>query len=117
VWANGELGSVTRLQKNRFSMVIEELFLSFREGSNVHKSVRFYAHAIQRGHMGDSRFAYVAVSRASLDAEIYTNDATGLGHRLSGDVSKTCQWSSRTLPVSTQLGKVCRSRSSKEWIS
>ena len=35
------------------------------------------------------RFAYVAVSRASLDAEIYTNDATGLGERLSRDVSKS----------------------------
>jgi ATP-dependent exoDNAse (exonuclease V) alpha subunit len=37
----------------------------------------------------NSRFAYVAVSRASLDAEIYTNDATNLGKRLSGDVSKS----------------------------
>jgi ATP-dependent exoDNAse (exonuclease V) alpha subunit len=38
----------------------------------------------------NSRFAYVAVSRASLDAEIYTNgDAADLGQRLSGDVSKS----------------------------
>ena len=37
----------------------------------------------------NSRFAYVAVSRASLDAEIYTNDGTDLGQRLSGDVSKS----------------------------
>jgi hypothetical protein len=37
----------------------------------------------------NSRFAYVAVSRASLNAEIYTNDATDLGQRLSGDVSKS----------------------------
>jgi conjugative relaxase-like TrwC/TraI family protein len=37
----------------------------------------------------NSRFAYVAVSRASLDAEIYTNGATDLGQRLSGDVSKS----------------------------
>ena len=37
----------------------------------------------------NSRFAYVAVSRASLDAEIYTNDAAGLGHKLSDDVSKS----------------------------
>jgi len=36
-----------------------------------------------------SRFAYVAVSRASLDAEIYTNSAADLGQRLSGDVSKS----------------------------
>ena len=37
----------------------------------------------------NSRFAYVAISRASLDAEIYTNDLADLGHRLSGDVSKS----------------------------
>jgi conjugative relaxase-like TrwC/TraI family protein len=37
----------------------------------------------------NSRFAYVAVSRASLDAEIYTNGAADLGQRLSGDVSKS----------------------------
>ena len=37
----------------------------------------------------NSRFAYVAVSRASMSAEIYTNDATDLGQRLSGDVSKS----------------------------
>ena len=48
-----ELGSVTRLQKNRLSMVIEELLLPFRESSNVHDFVRFYPHSIQRWSMGD----------------------------------------------------------------
>jgi ATP-dependent exoDNAse (exonuclease V) alpha subunit len=37
----------------------------------------------------NSRFAYVAVSRASLDAEVYTNDSTDLGQKLSGDISKS----------------------------
>jgi conjugative relaxase-like TrwC/TraI family protein len=37
----------------------------------------------------NTRFAYVAVSRASHDAQIFTNDATGLGHRLSHDVTKS----------------------------
>jgi conjugative relaxase-like TrwC/TraI family protein len=37
----------------------------------------------------NSRFAYVAVSRASLDAEIYTDNASDLGQRVSGDISKT----------------------------
>ena len=36
-------------------MVIEELLLPFREGSNIHDSVRFYTHSIQRGHMGNGR--------------------------------------------------------------
>ena len=37
----------------------------------------------------NSRFGYVSISRASLDAKIYTNDATDLGQKLSGEVSKT----------------------------
>lgn len=36
----------------------------------------------------NSRFAYVAVSRASYDAQIYTNDESNLAERLSRDVSK-----------------------------
>jgi conjugative relaxase-like TrwC/TraI family protein len=35
------------------------------------------------------RFAYVSVSRASHDAQIYTDDATHLAEKLSHDVSKT----------------------------
>ena len=37
----------------------------------------------------NSRFAYVSISRASVDAKIYTNDAADLGQRLSGEVSKS----------------------------
>jgi conjugative relaxase-like TrwC/TraI family protein len=36
-----------------------------------------------------SRFGYVAVSRARHDAEIYTNDAAGLGQKLTAEVQKT----------------------------
>ncbi len=37
----------------------------------------------------NTRFAYVAVSRASHEAQIYTNDAGALGQRLTHDVTKT----------------------------
>jgi conjugative relaxase-like TrwC/TraI family protein len=37
----------------------------------------------------NTRLAYVAVSRASEDARIYTNDAETLGRRLAADISKT----------------------------
>lgn len=37
----------------------------------------------------NSRFAYVSISRASLDAKIYINDAADLGQRLSGEVSES----------------------------
>jgi conjugative relaxase-like TrwC/TraI family protein len=36
----------------------------------------------------NSRLAYVSVSRARFDAQIYTNDAGQLGHQLNRDVSK-----------------------------
>lgn len=36
----------------------------------------------------NQRFAYVAVSRARIDAQVYTNDASTLADRLSRDVSK-----------------------------
>ena len=36
----------------------------------------------------NSRFAYVSVSRARLDAQIYTNDASSLSRNLSNDISK-----------------------------
>ncbi|TCK73444.1 MobF family relaxase [Acidipila rosea] len=37
----------------------------------------------------NTRLAYVAISRASHDAQIYTNDAARLGKRLATDISKT----------------------------
>jgi conjugative relaxase-like TrwC/TraI family protein len=37
----------------------------------------------------NSRFAYVSVSRARFDAEIYTNDASSLTKNLSSDISKS----------------------------
>jgi hypothetical protein len=37
----------------------------------------------------DNRFAYVSVSRASHDAQVYTNDANSLAKTLSHDVAKT----------------------------
>lgn len=37
----------------------------------------------------NARYAYVSVSRASHDAQVFTNDASNLAERLSTDVSKT----------------------------
>jgi hypothetical protein len=37
----------------------------------------------------NTRFAYVSISRASHDVQIFTNDAAALGQRLSADVTKT----------------------------
>jgi hypothetical protein len=46
----------------------------------------------------NSRLAYVAISRASHDARIYTNDAEGLGEKLASSISKT---SALEVPLST----------------
>ena len=45
----------------------------------------------------NSRLAYVAVSRGRYDAQIYTNDATSLGHELSREVSHTAalEWNGK----------------------
>jgi hypothetical protein len=37
----------------------------------------------------NARFAYVSVSRASQDAQVFTNDAANLTESLSKEVSKT----------------------------
>jgi len=46
----------------------------------------------------NSRLAYVAISRASEDAHIYTNDAASLGAKLATDHSKTSAVDFRQLP-------------------
>ena len=47
----------------------------------------------------NTRFAYVSVSRASHDAQIYTNDAVNLGRRLSTDVTKNSAVEVQKAPV------------------
>jgi ATP-dependent exoDNAse (exonuclease V) alpha subunit len=51
----------------------------------------------------NTRLAYVAVSRASQDARIYTNDADSLGKRLSVDVSKTAAIEISRVEVKSEL--------------
>jgi conjugative relaxase-like TrwC/TraI family protein len=47
------------------------------------------AKAQENSDLVHQRFAYVALSRARIDAQIYTNDASTLADRLGRDVSKT----------------------------
>jgi len=44
---------------------------------------------IANSELVNQRFAYVAVSRARIDAQLYTDDASTLAERLGRDVSKT----------------------------
>ena len=52
----------------------------------------------------NTRLAYVAVSRASDDVRIYTNDAETLGQRLAADISKTAAVDFRP-PSSTEQAR------------
>jgi len=45
-------------------------------------------HEVENRQLVNRRFAYVALSRARYEAEIYTNDAADLARRLSRDASK-----------------------------
>lgn len=53
----------------------------------------------------NTRFAYVSVSRASHDAQIYTNDSGALGQRLSHDASKSSAVDFRPQPSAQQEGR------------
>jgi ATP-dependent exoDNAse (exonuclease V) alpha subunit len=52
----------------------------------------------------NGRFAYVSVSRASQDAQIFTNDASSLAESLSRDVSKTSALDMANMPSVSDLG-------------
>jgi ATP-dependent exoDNAse (exonuclease V) alpha subunit len=56
----------------------------------------------------NGRFAYVSVSRASLDAQIYTNNAANLAESLSRDVSKTSAIDAVVNPIATTVAGMGR---------
>ena len=58
----------------------------------------------------NNRLAYVAISRASEDARIYTNDAATLGQRLATDVTKTAALDFRSKPEQPINQEVPRAR-------
>ena len=107
--ANRDLGTITAMQNGQVAVRMDNKeersvtfdpreFRQFDHGYAVtsHSSQgltagRVLAHVdtdSSRGLIND-RLAYVAISRASDDARIYTNDAETLGQRLSTDISKT----------------------------
>ncbi|WP_084214535.1 MobF family relaxase [Terriglobus sp. TAA 43] len=107
--ANRDLGTIQRIEEGQMTIQIDgkiprlvELNLSrvrqFDHGYAVTShssqgltSIRVLAHFDTDGPrlLINSRLAYVAISRASEEAHIYTNDAITLGRRLAVDVSKT----------------------------
>jgi conjugative relaxase-like TrwC/TraI family protein len=51
----------------------------------------------------NTRLAYVAISRASDDARVYTNNAETLGQRLATDISKTAAVDFRKASITTEV--------------
>jgi hypothetical protein len=107
--ANRDLGTVTAIDNNQMIVCLDgkqpreitfdtEQFRQFDHGYAVtsHSSQGLTAGRVLANIDTESsrmlintRLAYVAVSRASDDARIYTNDAETLGQRLAADISKT----------------------------
>ena len=107
--ANRDLGTIQRIEDGRMTVQMDgrgkrsitfdtEKVRQLDHGYAVtsHSSQgltagRVLAHFDTEGPRGlvNTRLAYVAISRASEDARIYTNDAANLGKRLATDVSKT----------------------------
>jgi hypothetical protein len=57
------------------------------------------------GELVNSRMAYVSVSRAQFDVQMYTNDAKALGYELSRDVSHSTAIQKQTTPEQQDMGQ------------
>jgi conjugative relaxase-like TrwC/TraI family protein len=107
--SNRDVGTITRMEPDRLTVLMDGKeqrsvsfnpaeFRQFDHGYAVtsHSSQGLTADRVianidteSSGSLINNRLAYVAISRASQDARIYTNDAETLGARLATDVTKT----------------------------
>jgi len=114
--ANRDLGTITAIESAQMTVRLDgkqpreitvntEQFRQFDHGYAVtsHSSQGLTAGRVLANIDTESsrmlintRLAYVAVSRASDDARIYTNNAETLGQRLAADISKTAAVDFRT---------------------
>ena len=107
--ANRDLGSVTAIEDGKMAVRLDsktqrivtfdpEEFRQFDHGYAVtsHSSQGLTAGRVLANidtdssrNLINSRLAYVAISRASDDARVYTNNAETLGERLASDITKS----------------------------
>lgn len=107
--SNRDMGTITRMEPDRLTVLMDGKeqrsvsfnpaeFRQFDHGYAVtsHSSQGLTADRVIANidtecsrSLINNRLAYVAISRASEDARIYTNDAATLGQRLATDVTKT----------------------------
>jgi molybdopterin-guanine dinucleotide biosynthesis protein len=121
--ANRDLGTITGIQNGQMSVRMDGKaertisfdtaeFRQFDHGYAVtsHSSQgltagRVLAHFDTDGahSLINTRLAYVAISRASDDARVYTNNAETLGQRLATDISKTAAVDFRPSSSTTEV--------------
>jgi conjugative relaxase-like TrwC/TraI family protein len=107
--ANRDMGTITKMDPDRLTVLMdgkERRSISFnpKEFRQFDHGYAVTSHSAQglttwrlianidtesSRSLINNRLAYVAISRASEDARIYTNDAATLGQRLATDVTKT----------------------------
>ena len=107
--SNRDMGTITKMEPDRLTVLMdgkEQRSVSFdpREFRQYDHGYAVTSHSAQGLTTGrvianidtdssrsliNTRLAYVAISRASEDARIYTNNAETLGQRLATDVTKT----------------------------
>jgi conjugative relaxase-like TrwC/TraI family protein len=124
--ANRDLGTITGIEDRQMSVRMDgkagrtisfdtAVFRQFDHGYAVtsHSSQgltagRVLAHFDTDGahSLINTRLAYVAISRASDDARIYTNNAETLGPRLATDISKTVAVDFRPPSSTTEVQQV-----------
>ncbi len=121
--ANRDLGTISSIENGQMSVQMDgkaertisfdtAQFRQFDHGYAVtsHSSQgltagRVLAHFDTDGahSLINTRLAYVAISRASDDARVYTNDAETLGQRLATDISKTAAVDFRPSSSTTEV--------------
>ncbi len=123
--SNRDMGTITKMEPDRLTVLMDgkeqrsvsfspSEFRQFDHGYAVtsHSSQGLTADRVIANIDTDSsrslinnRLAYVAISRASEDARIYTNNAESLGQRLATDVTKTAALDFTTKPEQPELSK------------
>ncbi|ADW70185.1 MobF family relaxase [Granulicella tundricola] len=128
--SNRDMGTITRMEPDRLTVLMdgkEQRSVSFNpiEFRQFDHGYAVTSHSSQglttdrvianidtesSRSLINNRLAYVAISRASEDARIYTNDAATLGQRLATDVTKTAalDFTAKPEPRATQEASKAR---------
>ncbi len=136
--SNRDMGTITKMEPDRLTVLMdgkEQLSVSFnpsefRQFDHGYAVTSHSAQGLTTGRvianintdssrsLINTRLAYVAISRASEDARIYTNNAETLGQRLATDVTKTAalDFTARTEQLDPQqLSKITKAPAVHEY--